>query len=117
MNASVELINAFLDEGIYNALKTAVRSFARCWIVNVKDRKMRVNALSPGPIDTPMLRNTADTKEEQDESCWYTENLNKLHLNFTKNVLSILQLQYSNGYVVLASFITKKQCISSMINK
>ena len=32
------------------------RSFARCWTVDLKHRKIRVNAISPGPIDTPMTR-------------------------------------------------------------
>jgi NAD(P)-dependent dehydrogenase (short-subunit alcohol dehydrogenase family) len=32
-----------------------VRSFARCWTADLKTRKIRVNALSPGPIKTPMV--------------------------------------------------------------
>jgi NAD(P)-dependent dehydrogenase (short-subunit alcohol dehydrogenase family) len=38
------------------ATKAAVRSFARSWTVDLKHRKIRVNAISPGPIDTPMTR-------------------------------------------------------------
>jgi NAD(P)-dependent dehydrogenase (short-subunit alcohol dehydrogenase family) len=38
---------------VYNATKAAVRSFARSWTVDLKHRKIRVNAISPGPIDTP----------------------------------------------------------------
>jgi NAD(P)-dependent dehydrogenase (short-subunit alcohol dehydrogenase family) len=30
-----------------------LRSFARTWIIDLKDRKIRVNAISPGPISTP----------------------------------------------------------------
>jgi NAD(P)-dependent dehydrogenase (short-subunit alcohol dehydrogenase family) len=37
---------------IYNATKAAVRSFARTWTVDLKSRKIRVNVLSPGTIDT-----------------------------------------------------------------
>lgn len=40
---------------IYSATKAAVRSFARTWTSDLKDRKIRVNVISPGPIDTPML--------------------------------------------------------------
>ena len=38
---------------MYSATKAAVRSFARTWTVDLKDRRIRVNALSPGYIDTP----------------------------------------------------------------
>ena len=35
--------------------KAAVRSFARTWLVDLKERKIRVNVISPGPIDTEAL--------------------------------------------------------------
>ena len=38
---------------VYNATKAAIRSFARSWTVDLKHRKIRVNAISPGPTDTP----------------------------------------------------------------
>jgi NAD(P)-dependent dehydrogenase (short-subunit alcohol dehydrogenase family) len=40
----------------YAATKAAIRSFARTWATDLKDRKIRVNAVSPGPIDTAGLR-------------------------------------------------------------
>lgn len=40
---------------IYSATKAAIRSFARTWTSDLKDRKIRVNVVSPGPIDTPMI--------------------------------------------------------------
>ena len=49
---------------VYNAAKAAIRSFARSWTVDLKDRKIRVNALSPGPIDTPGLNAVATNEEE-----------------------------------------------------
>ena len=49
---------------VYSATKAAVRSFARCWTVDLKGRKIRVNALSPGPIDTPGLSHLAPTEEQ-----------------------------------------------------
>ena len=41
--------------GTYNATKAATRSYARTWTKELADRGIRVNTLSPGPIDTPML--------------------------------------------------------------
>ena len=38
--------------GVYNASKAAVRSLARTWTLELKERKIRINVLSPGPIDT-----------------------------------------------------------------
>ncbi len=40
---------------MYNATKAAVRSFARTWTTDLKDRRIRVNAVSPGFIETPGL--------------------------------------------------------------
>ncbi|MGC3969229.1 MAG: SDR family NAD(P)-dependent oxidoreductase [Pirellulales bacterium] len=40
---------------VYSASKAAVRSFARSWTNDLKQRKIRVNVVSPGPIDTPIL--------------------------------------------------------------
>jgi len=41
---------------VYNATKAAIRSFARTWTVELKQRKIRINAISPGPIDTSASR-------------------------------------------------------------
>ena len=41
--------------GVYSASKAAVRSFARTWVAELKHRQIRVNVISPGPIDTPIL--------------------------------------------------------------
>jgi NAD(P)-dependent dehydrogenase (short-subunit alcohol dehydrogenase family) len=40
---------------VYSATKAAVRSFARSWTNDLKARKIRVNAISPGPIETPIF--------------------------------------------------------------
>ena len=53
LNASIAASTAPLPEwSIYNATKAAVRSFARTWTTDLKDRRIRVNAVSPGSIDT-----------------------------------------------------------------
>ena len=48
---------------VYSATKAAVRSFARTWTVDLIHRKIRVNAISPGPIDTPIF--TGEEKIEE----------------------------------------------------
>jgi NAD(P)-dependent dehydrogenase (short-subunit alcohol dehydrogenase family) len=52
---------------VYSATKAAVRSFARGWTTDLKARKIRVNALSPGPTDTPILDGLAPSKAEVDQ--------------------------------------------------
>ena len=55
LNASTAGSKASTGFSVYGATKAAVRSFARSWAVELKHRKIRVNAISPGPIDTPGL--------------------------------------------------------------
>ena len=55
LNASIVAIKGMPAFSVYSATKAAVRSFARTWTADLKGRKIRVNALSPGPIDTPGL--------------------------------------------------------------
>jgi NAD(P)-dependent dehydrogenase (short-subunit alcohol dehydrogenase family) len=55
MNGSIASIKGFPSFGVYSASKAAVRSFARTWLFELKDRGIRVNVLSPGTIDTPAL--------------------------------------------------------------
>jgi NAD(P)-dependent dehydrogenase (short-subunit alcohol dehydrogenase family) len=54
--AGSEGIAAF---GVYAATKAAIRSFARTWANNLKERRIRVNVISPGPIETPGLAGLA----------------------------------------------------------
>jgi NAD(P)-dependent dehydrogenase (short-subunit alcohol dehydrogenase family) len=44
---------------VYSASKSVLSSFARTWTADLKDRKIRINAISPGPIDTPGLGSLA----------------------------------------------------------
>jgi NAD(P)-dependent dehydrogenase (short-subunit alcohol dehydrogenase family) len=41
--------------GVYSASKAAVRSFVRGWTMELKDRRIRSNVVSPGPINTPII--------------------------------------------------------------
>jgi NAD(P)-dependent dehydrogenase (short-subunit alcohol dehydrogenase family) len=52
--------------GAYSASKAAVGSFVRTWTAELKDRRIRVNAICPGPIDTPIFEQVAPTKEGAD---------------------------------------------------
>jgi len=56
LNASIVASKGLASNSVYSATKAAVRSFARTWTTDLKDRRIRVNAVSPGPIDTPGLR-------------------------------------------------------------
>ena len=47
----------------YSASKAALRSYARTWAAELKDRNIRVNTLSAGPTETPMLNSLAKTPE------------------------------------------------------
>src|SRR6267143_5367139 len=54
LNASTVASKAIAPEwSVYSATKAAVRSFARTWTTDLKDRRIRVNAVSPGYTDTP----------------------------------------------------------------
>lgn len=66
LNASVAGSSGFEAFSIYSATKAAVRSFARGWANDLKARKIRVNAISPGPIDTPIFDKMEMTQEQID---------------------------------------------------
>jgi NAD(P)-dependent dehydrogenase (short-subunit alcohol dehydrogenase family) len=67
LNGSIASIKGRPARSVYCATKAAVRSFARCWTVDLKERKIRVNVVSPGATETPALNNIlGDTKEAQE---------------------------------------------------
>jgi NAD(P)-dependent dehydrogenase (short-subunit alcohol dehydrogenase family) len=51
----------------YSATKAAIRSFARTWTAELKGRGIRVNVLSPGPIDTPIIDKQTASREAADQ--------------------------------------------------
>ena len=53
LNASIAATKGFAEWSVYSATKAAVRSFARTWSADLKGRDIRINAISPGVIDTP----------------------------------------------------------------
>jgi NAD(P)-dependent dehydrogenase (short-subunit alcohol dehydrogenase family) len=63
LNASVAASKGIEATSVYSATKAAIRSFARTWTADLKQRKIRVNAISPGRIDTPIFNGVLN--EEQ----------------------------------------------------
>ncbi len=55
LNASIVASKGLPTNSVYAATKAAVRSFARTWTTDLKERRIRVNAVSPGSTDTPGL--------------------------------------------------------------
>ena len=63
LNASIVASKGLSSNSVYGATKAAVRSFARTWTTDLKDRRIRVNAVSPGSIDTPGLSDLLASSE------------------------------------------------------
>ncbi len=75
LNASVVGSRGLPINSVYAATKAAVRSFARTWTTDLKSRHIRVNAVSPGPIDTEGLRQLVGSSEAGKQRL---ENLNSI---------------------------------------
>jgi NAD(P)-dependent dehydrogenase (short-subunit alcohol dehydrogenase family) len=67
LNSSVVGSKGLSMNSVYSATKAAVRSFARTWTTDLKDRRIRVNAVSPGSIDTPGLSDLLASSEAGDQ--------------------------------------------------
>jgi len=65
LNASIVSMTGNPALSVYSATKAAVRSFARTWSVDLKERKIRVNAVSPGIIPTPGYNTGMKMTQEQ----------------------------------------------------
>ncbi len=63
LNASIVGSKGFASNSVYSATKAAVRSFARTWTTDLKERRIRVNAVSPGSTDTPGLNDLLASSE------------------------------------------------------
>jgi NAD(P)-dependent dehydrogenase (short-subunit alcohol dehydrogenase family) len=63
LNASIVGSKGLPTNSVYSATKAAVRSFARTWTTDLKDRSIRVNAVSPGATDTPGARDLLASSE------------------------------------------------------
>jgi NAD(P)-dependent dehydrogenase (short-subunit alcohol dehydrogenase family) len=63
LNASIVASKGLAANSVYSATKAAVRSFARTWTTDLKARRIRVNAVSPGSTDTPGLSDLLASSE------------------------------------------------------
>src|ERR1700692_259715 len=63
LNASIVGSKGLPSNSVYSATKAAVRSFARTWTTDLKERRIRVNAVSPGATDTPGLNDLLASTE------------------------------------------------------
>jgi NAD(P)-dependent dehydrogenase (short-subunit alcohol dehydrogenase family) len=63
LNASIVASKGLPANSVYSATKAAVRSFARTWTTDLKDRHIRVNVVSPGSTDTEGLRELLGSSE------------------------------------------------------
>jgi NAD(P)-dependent dehydrogenase (short-subunit alcohol dehydrogenase family) len=85
LTASVGGSKGFEGVSAYSATKAAVRSFARSWTVDLKHRKIRVNAVSPGMISTPMLSGQGMGLSEEQVEQFKTNILNTVPLRRVGN--------------------------------
>jgi NAD(P)-dependent dehydrogenase (short-subunit alcohol dehydrogenase family) len=67
LNASIAASKGLEAISVYSATKAAVRSFARRWTTELRHRKIRVNVISPGYIETPIFNKAGLTREQVDE--------------------------------------------------
>ena len=67
LNSSIVASKGLPTISVYSATKAAIRSFARTWTTDLKDRGIRVNAVSPGSIETPGLNDLLASSEAGEE--------------------------------------------------
>lgn len=67
LNASAVTYKGIQGSSVYSATKAAVRSFARTWAAEFASRRIRVNVLSPGPIETPIFQKMNLPQAEADK--------------------------------------------------
>lgn len=67
LNGSVAGVKGFPGQSLYNATKAAVRSFARSWTSDLKDRGIRVNVVAPGGTETQLMRGYLDMRPGAEE--------------------------------------------------
>ncbi|AKN66856.1 glucose 1-dehydrogenase [Herbaspirillum seropedicae] len=62
LNGSVAGVKGFPGQSLYNASKAAVRSFARSWTADLKERGIRVNVVAPGGTETRLMRDYLEAR-------------------------------------------------------
>jgi NAD(P)-dependent dehydrogenase (short-subunit alcohol dehydrogenase family) len=74
LNASIVASKGLPAVSVYSATKAAVRSFARTWTTDLKDRRIRVNVVSPGFIETPGLKDSLASSQAGEQWLQMTSN-------------------------------------------
>jgi NAD(P)-dependent dehydrogenase (short-subunit alcohol dehydrogenase family) len=64
LDASANSVTGTPGLSVYSATKAAIRAFARSWILDLQPRHIRVNVVSPGPVNTPGLNEFVQDNEE-----------------------------------------------------
>jgi NAD(P)-dependent dehydrogenase (short-subunit alcohol dehydrogenase family) len=80
---------------VYGATKAAVRSFARSWTVDLKHRKIRVNAISPVTIDTPMISSLVQNQEQAEQLKRSRASIIPIQLRHTDPIFMIYGFRHS----------------------
>ena len=68
LNGSIANQKGMPGLSVYGGSKAALRAFARSWLLDLKERRIRVNVLSPGPIDTPAMQQAPEAAKAQFKS-------------------------------------------------
>lgn len=68
LTSTIAALRGVPGRSAYSASKTALRSYARTWTMELKDRGIRVNVITPGPTDTPLIEAQVKSKAEADEA-------------------------------------------------
>lgn len=78
LNGSIAGSKGLPGQSLYNASKAAVRSFARSWTTDLKERGIRVNVVSPGGTETRLIRNYLDAQPGVEEALNHSVPLGRL---------------------------------------
>lgn len=100
LNGSVAGSKAFSGQSLYSASKAAVRSLARSWTIDLKERGIRVNVVSPGATETRVLRGYLDAVPGAEEEAIKGVPLGRLgHLEEVANAVLFLASSESSFVV------------------
>jgi NAD(P)-dependent dehydrogenase (short-subunit alcohol dehydrogenase family) len=68
MTGSIASVRGFPSWSVYAASKAVLQTYARVWLSELKDRRIRVNVLTPGQVGTPMLEQSDEEAKAQFEA-------------------------------------------------
>ena len=74
LNSSIAAVKGVPGNSVYAASKAAIRSFARGWTMDLRDRYIRVNVVTPGPINTEAVRNALLDEEQREHQEQFIKN-------------------------------------------